>query len=66
MFKASKNHLLEVNETYFEHQGVAFRYSWRCLQAAVKAFIHGLIPGCFITGASDIVKDLDSNRKAPK
>jgi len=66
MIDSSKLHLEEVNETYFEHQGVAFRYGWRCLQAALKAFVHGLVPGWFKTGASDIVQNLASNRKSTK
>ena len=63
MIKSSKAHLETVNETYFEHQGVAFRYGLRCLKAAMMAFVHGLVPGFFITSASDLVKKLAANRK---
>lgn len=65
MFQSSRSHLDEVGETYFEHQGVAFRYGYNCLKASLMAFAHGLIPGMFRTGASDIVNDLAANRRAP-
>ena len=63
MIKSSKSHLESVDETYFEHQAVAFRYGFRCLIAALMAFVHGIIPGFFQTSASDLVKKLASNRK---
>ena len=47
MLKLSKEHLDNVDENYFEHQRVAFNYSYRCLKAAIMAFIHGLVPGLF-------------------
>ncbi len=62
MIQASKSHLREVNESYFEHQGVAFRYGGNCLKAAVMAFVHGLVPGWFQTSASDLVKRLALGR----
>ena len=63
MFRASKAHLDDVGESYFEHQGVAFRYSWNCLRASIMALVHGLVPGAFQTSASDLVKRLAGNRK---
>lgn len=63
MIQSSKSHLADVNETYFEHQGVAFRYGINCLKAALMAFVHGLVPGYFQTGASDLVKRLAAGRK---
>jgi len=63
MIKASKQHLNEVNETYFEHQRVAFSYSMNCFKAALMALVHGLVPGIFKTSASDLVKRLAENRK---
>jgi hypothetical protein len=64
MIQSSKIHLAEVNESYFEHQSVALRYSWNCFRAAVMAFIHGVIPGYFQTSSSDLVKRLAGDRKA--
>ncbi len=63
MIKSSKSHLNSVNESYFEHQGVAFRYAINCLMAAGMAIVHGLIPAWFETGASDLVKKMAGNRK---
>ena len=62
MIESSKLHLQEVQETYFQHQAVAFRYGFRCLKAALMAFIHGMVPGFYKTGASDLVKELSSGR----
>lgn len=63
MFSSSKRHLAEVQETYFEHQKVAFRYAMNCFAAAVMALVHGIIPGLFQTSASDLVKRMANNRK---
>ena len=62
MFKSSKKHLESVEESYLEHQGVAFRYALNCLKAAFMAFIHGLVPGLFPTSASELIKKLAENR----
>lgn len=66
MIKSSKLHLKKVEETYFEHQRVAFSYGLRCLKAACMAFVHGIIPGFFQTNASDLIKRLAENRKHPE
>ena len=63
MLKSSKSHLTQLNETYFEHQQVAFTYGFKCLKAAFMAFIHGLIPGAFENGASKTVSSLAKSRK---
>jgi len=63
MLRASKAHLADARETYFEHQGVAFRYGWNCLRASCMAFVHGLVPGLYRTGASDLVKQLSAGRR---
>ena len=63
MIRSSKLHLQEVQETYFQHQGVAFGYGFNCLKAALMAFIHGIVPGFYKTGASDLVKELSTIRR---
>ena len=63
MIKSSKMHLCAAEESYFEHQGVAFRYGFNCLKASLMAFTHGLVPGWFQTGASELVKKLATGRK---
>ena len=62
MIRSSKLHLQEVQETYFQHQGIAFGYGFNCLRAALMAFIHGIVPGFYKTGASDLVKELSTIR----
>ena len=63
MIESSKKHLESVQETYFEHQRVALSYSGKCFKAGVMALVHGLVPGWFQTGASDVVRSLaDKNR----
>ena len=63
MFSSSKQHLADVQETYFEHQQVAFKYAANCFIAAMMALVHGIVPGYFQTSASDLVKRMASNRK---
>ena len=63
MIKSSQLHLKNVEETYFEHQKFAFSYGFKCLQAAIMAFMHGIIPGYFQTSASELVKNLAKSRK---
>lgn len=58
MIGKSKQHIASVNETYWHHQRVAFRYGAQCLLAAIAAFMHGIVPGIFCTSASDRVKKL--------
>ena len=64
MIKSSKSHLSEINETYIEHQSVAFNYGADCLKAAMMAFVHGLVPGWFQTSASELVNKLAASRKS--
>jgi hypothetical protein len=47
MIKDSKEHLNEINETYFEHMAVAFKIAINILLTSVISLIHGLIPGLF-------------------
>ena len=63
MIRSSTAHLKSVNESYFQHQSVAFSYGFHCLRAALMAFIHGIVPGWFQTSASDLIKRLAKGRK---
>jgi len=47
MIKNSKNHLVEVNETYFKHMAVNFKISLLMLKKGIKFMIHGIIPALF-------------------
>ena len=57
MIKYSKEHLNEVNETYFQHMWIAFKIGFTMLVTGVFCLIHGLIPGLFKkTGSNQIAK----------
>jgi len=57
MIKDSKEHLNEVNETYFQHMRIAFKIGFTMLVTGVFCLIHGLIPSFFKkTGSNQIAK----------
>ena len=47
MFKNSKDHLNEVNETYFKHMTVNLKIGLSKLITGFKFLIHGIIPALF-------------------
>jgi hypothetical protein len=48
-------HPRTVGETYFEHMGVACRFSGRLLLAGLACLVHGLLPFlCTRTGSSTV------------
>jgi Family of unknown function (DUF6356) len=47
-----------VNETYTEHMGAAFGVGGRMFVAALKCFVHGLVPGLYKTAGSDAICEL--------
>lgn len=64
MIKRSLQHLRDNNERYFQHQRFAIGYGVDCLKAGLMAIIHGIIPACFETTASEKVQAL-ATRKRP-
>ena len=58
IIKKSQKHLEETKENYFEHMGNALKISFQLLISALMAFIHGLFPSIFMTGASSKIKKL--------
>ena len=58
MFTQSRKHLAAVHETYFQHQRFAFKFGLTCMKAGFMALIHGLVPACFESRASETVKRL--------
>ena len=58
MIKKSKQHLISVNENYFEHMLIALKVSSNMFYGSLLALIHGLIPGLFQTSASSKIKEL--------
>jgi hypothetical protein len=60
MIKDSKEHLKEVNETYFQHMAIAFKIGFTMLVTGIFCLIHALIPGLFKkTGSKQIAKMYD-------
>lgn len=57
-------HPEEVDETYCEHQRVAFGFSAALLKAGLACFIHGLVPGLCQTTASRTIEELHQKMAA--
>ena len=47
MIRNSKDHLNEVNETYFKHMAVNFKIGFAKLITGFKFLIHGIVPALF-------------------
>ena len=58
MINKSNEHLKEAKETYFEHMKNAFKISFGMISGGLKGIAHALVPGIFITSASDKIKKL--------
>ena len=52
------DHPASVNETYFQHMGVAFSFGGRMLLGSLGYFVHGLFPWMCLTKGSDTVRAL--------
>lgn len=50
------DHPREVNETYFEHQAMAFGVGMKLARMSATAFLHGIVPGVCKTAVSDEIK----------
>ena len=51
-------HPRTVNENYGEHMGAAFAVGSRLFVAALKCFVHGVVPGLCKTSGSDTILKL--------
>ena len=60
LFKKSKKHYIDANETYFQHMSVAQNISFQLFKASMMAFIHSLIPAFFQTNASKKIISLNN------
>jgi hypothetical protein len=58
MFRRFTDHPAKVNETYFQHMGVAFSFGGRMLLGSLGCFVHGLFPWLCLTRGSDTVRAL--------
>lgn len=52
------DHPASVGETYFQHLGQAWSFSAELALAAVKCFLHGLLPCLFVREGSEAVDRL--------
>ena len=58
MINDSKEHLMTVDETYFQHLKEATMIGLLMIAGGIQALLHGLCPGILKTSASDKIKDL--------
>lgn len=57
-FDAFTGHPASVNETYLEHLGSAWSFSFRMIGAGIACFLHGLLPFLFCTTGSSTIRQL--------
>ena len=58
MFHRFTDHPASVNETYFQHMGMAFGFGGRMLLGALACFLHGFFPWLCLTRGSDTIRTL--------
>jgi hypothetical protein len=58
MVRASKNHLAQVDESYFEHLAAALGFAFALAKASVACGLHALIPAFCTHSASRSVAEL--------
>ena len=65
MNKDSKEHLIQINETYNQHLKAALKIGLTMILGGFQAILHAIIPGILTNSASDKIKklhDIVSNR----
>ena len=55
---AFTDHPASVNETYFQHMGMAFGFGSRMLIAGLACLMHGLFPFLFVRTGSKTINEL--------
>ena len=60
MVRASKRHLSQVGETYFEHLGAALGFSFSLAKASIACGLHALVPAFCTSTASRSVAELQA------
>ena len=58
MIRRFTEHPASVNETYFQHMGMAFGFGAKMLVGSLACFMHGLFPWVCLTRGSDTVRAL--------
>ena len=61
MFKASRDHLDEVQENYFEHLLAALSISGLLAKAGIACAVHAIVPGLCTRTASRCIARVSSN-----
>lgn len=56
--KLFTDHPISVDESYFEHMGVAFSFGSRMFLASLACFIHALVPGLCVKTGSKAIREL--------
>jgi hypothetical protein len=60
MVRASKHHLAQVGENYFEHLAVALGFSFALAKASIACGLHALVPALCTSTASRSVAELQA------
>lgn len=58
MLRRFTDHPSSVNETYFQHMGMAFGFGGRMLLGGLACLVHGLLPWLCTTRGSDTIRGL--------
>lgn len=64
MLKASRAHLAECSESYFDHLAAALGISAVLIGAALACAVHALIPALFTRTASNRIEELRTSIQA--
>ena len=60
MVRASKHHLAQVGESYFQHLGAALGFSFALARASIACGLHALVPAWCTSTASRSVAELQA------
>ena len=58
MLKRFTDHPASVNETYFQHMGMAFGFGATVLIGSLACFVHAVFPGLCVKTGSGVINDL--------
>ena len=52
------DHPRSVNESYFEHLGMASSFGWTMFRASCACFVHAVVPGLCVKTGSTLIQQL--------
>lgn len=58
MIRRFTEHPASVDETYFQHMGMAFGFGTKMLIGSLGCFVHGIFPWLCLTRGSDTIRVL--------